>query len=251
MTDIEIKSIKIKSFNTKAKVIGAPQLNLYIEPVSNKVVLDGYKRINYDEYYNLFNEPLIQKLFIPDFVDKIKDSAFVNKNIEQIYIGDGVVTIPYNCFANIKSLKAVKFGNNVKHIKEYAFGNNKNLQVLENMDSITVIGESAFTYCGLESFKAGKCLMAIDKNAFKESALREALLGNSSVTRIGQYAFLTKNFNHLELSKCMKTFYTSSIPQHMKASQIDINSRVEIVADNYSDERNSLIAELKEKMYNY
>ena len=243
VSEIEKKSIKILNFNEKARLIGLPQLSMNIIPVSQQVICNFIDP-------DLAVTTKINKLIIPDFVEKIQVNAFYNRRIEEVYIGNSVRKIPEHCFLGVKELKYVKFGNNTTEIEDGSFGETRELQQLDNMNNIKIIGACAFYRSGIRIFKAGEELQIIKGSAFEKSKLEKVYLGESHVNKIGDKAFAQTNLRFLELSRYIKEFSTSCIPSDIKSNEIVIHSKFNIRLDKYSDSMKQLKAELYERMSN-
>ena len=100
----------------------------------------------------------LEEVVIPDSVTNIEVGemgfgAFaLCDQLERVTIGNGLKTIPRNCFEGCGELRTVKFGKNVTTIEDYAFDDCWLPGDLVIPDTVTTIGKYAFR---LESVKGG------------------------------------------------------------------------------------------------
>ena len=169
---------------------------------------------------NLYlNDKLLTDLVIPDSVKDIGDYTFYScKSLTSVTIPDGVKAIGTSAFEDCTGLASITIGNGVKSIGENAFYNCKNLKgvyitdiatwcgtyfynfysnpmcftgnlylngkLLTDLvipDSVTSIGDSAFSYCkNLTSITIGKGVASINASAFARSTKLKSITVSES-----------------------------------------------------------------------
>ncbi len=177
---------------------------------------------------NTATEIIIPKYHKGKLVTKIVDAAFMgNKNITDVTISEGVLTIGNSAFKNCTSLKAVNIPGTVTKIGEYAFydcaltsvtlpsGLEKieaysfyrcsQLSEIEIPDSVTSIGEGAFAECTLaEKLSLSASLKTIGERAFYNLKKLEYVGLTTTVETIGANAFDVDG--SLEIERTIKIY---------------------------------------------
>ena len=154
-----------------------------------------------------FRETAITEVLLPAGMTELGDIAFedcvklnsikVNGTIDEV--SNGGLSNPFvNAGAESDSL-TVEFGSGVKKIATNMFNTNKNYESGNGRyahitkaviaDSVTVVGDSAFSGCyDLKDVSWGSGLTAIGRSAFRETAITEVLLP-AGMTELGDIAF--------------------------------------------------------------
>ena len=168
-----------------------------------------------------FDARTMTEVTIPESVTYIGDNAFRIYNLRTVnfnasnctYCGQGPYnntgsyneTIYRNVFGDYPSpynyVSTVNFGDNVKRIPVYAFYGCKRLKSIIIPDSVTIIGDYAFSGCSdsLSAVVIGNGVTTIGNYAFKGCrSLHHLTLGNS-VTSIGVEAFYDSYLCPLEI----------------------------------------------------
>ena len=124
-----------------------------------------------------------------DFGDEDNPSQpFSGTNISTINIGSSVKRIPGHFAAGMFDLTNIDIPNSVTSIGDYAFS----VSGLTNVKlgcSITTIGNHAFEYCGIKSVTIPNSVISIGNDAFFNCSGLTSIDIPNSVTTIGDYAF--------------------------------------------------------------
>ena len=149
--------------------------------------------IGYRAFYNYSSR---RSVTIPDSVTSIGGYAFedctglttVNWNATAC---TSAGSLDYPIFKGCSNLATVNIGDNVKIIPSYAFFNCKGLENITIPDSVTSIGEGAFSYCmvGLKNIKIPNSVTSIGDYAFYSCRELTSVTIPDSVTSIGEEAF--------------------------------------------------------------
>ena len=121
----------------------------------------------------------------------MKDRAFyVNQNIKNVVIKDGVTSIGADAFSNCKSLTSIKIPNSVTVIGNSTFENCKSLTSITIPNSVTSIGNYAFLGCiRLTSITIPDSVTSIGLQTFAYCESLTSITIPNSVTSIGNKAF--------------------------------------------------------------
>lgn len=157
---------KYAFFNTTSSIfnLNVDQNNNVYKSIDN-VIYSYDLSVLYAAVY--VGEPRI--LNIPDSVKEIAPCAFCNtKNIDEIYIGNGVIKIGEYAFEGCEFLKKIEMGKNVEYIGKSAFVGCKNLDEITIPEKVKVIEESTFNGCNIAKLVISKGVEEIKENAFFE-----------------------------------------------------------------------------------
>lgn len=134
----------------------------------------------------------LESMDLPDNLTSIGVGAFNGcYYFREINIPDSVVSIGDSAFYGCSNVQRLTLGKNVESIGASAFENTMrfNVKCLEIPDSVITIGNNAFKNTNIESVKMGNSVSVIGDSAFSEcSALSEITLPES-VQSIGKEAF--------------------------------------------------------------
>lgn len=134
----------------------------------------------------------LESMDLPDNLTSIGVGAFNGcYYFREINIPDSVVSIGDSAFYGCSNVQRLTLGKNVESIGASAFENTMrfNVKCLEIPDSVITIGNHAFKNTNIESVKMGNSVSVIGDSAFSEcSALSEITLPES-VQSIGKEAF--------------------------------------------------------------
>lgn len=132
-----------------------------------------------------------KNIVIPNEIEGISDirlktglfNAF--NELVSINLGQGVKSIPSNCFRDCTKLESVILGNNVKNIYSYAFYNCTKLSSVNIPDTLTTIDNYSFAYCtSLREIRIPISVSTIGDYAFYNTA-RLVFLIESNIAQSG------------------------------------------------------------------
>ena len=111
------------------------------------------------------------------------------RNLEEVYLNDGITEIPEGAFEVCRSLNVIHLPAKLERIGEKAFYTALDGSVaLALPDTLTTIDESAFAYAGVSEMSIPGNVKKIGKNAFADSTLTSIKL-MPGVEEIGDNAF--------------------------------------------------------------
>lgn len=127
---------------------------------------------------------------VPNGITTISKGAFNNTDIEEVILPESLISIEDETFAyctklrkvTIKSNKLVKIGN-------YAFHDTANLENIILPDSVSNIGQSAFSGCGLVSMNMPDNMRTIQQRTFFECTKLQYVENMQNITKIEEFAF--------------------------------------------------------------
>ena len=185
--------------------------------------LNGYQEEGF--YYTssakdtlLYVDADLTKAIIPDCVTVVKDYAFAScKSMTSITMGAGITWLAENAFSGcsadtlyynavfftgftgfqnqtkkygLDSIKAVVFSRPIVFFPEFLIRKNKNLSYVDLGDSLSSIGDYAFSNCSnLVSVRIGDAVATIGNDAFYNCSSLVSVEIPNSVTSIGSSAF--------------------------------------------------------------
>ena len=144
-----------------------------------------------------FNDTLV----IPETITNMDGTALVDTKFKYITIPDNVIC--ENLFINNINLLELNLGSGVKSIEYFACPKLKSLII---PDSVTSLGEGAFTECpALTSVVLSQNLEKIPMNCFKDCSGISSITIPSSVIDIGGYAFYGTSITELVIPSSVKS----------------------------------------------
>ena len=130
------------------------------------------------------------RILLPQNIETIKSHAFAScKNLKSIIIPSSIKNISQNgTFYNCNSLESVTFLSPIE-INSW-FSSNQSIKTVFIGDSVTSIGEDAFSGCSsLASVTIGNSVTSIGNRAFRDCSSLASVTIPNSVTSIGGDAF--------------------------------------------------------------
>ncbi|MBO7475119.1 MAG: leucine-rich repeat protein [Ruminococcus sp.] len=217
----------------------------------------------------------VRTLILEGNVKEIGYMAFSELPIENIEIGEGLVTIDYNDFMLCKNLKSIKlpdsletigeasfkcfinlsdvqFGKGLKTIEHGAFDSCNSLTELTLPDSLETIEFSAFGQCkNLTEVKCGAGLKSIERGAFERCYNLKKVTLNEGLESIGDMAFdscyLLEEINIPNTVKKIEigAFYDTSIRKLVLPESIEY---IDVIAFEYLPKKDS---DTEEVLYSF
>ena len=166
--------------------------------------------------YTFYNYKVINSINICNATTSIGWGAFGNCEVEDIYLGTGIISMGASVFDNCKAermtinfnfpghsfdvnnamhwfkglhVKSVTFDNDVTTIGDFVLSSSY-VEHITIGNNVEYIGQGAFAECqSLESVTVGDALTTIDQHAFFRCKKLNNILLNDSLQRIEAYAF--------------------------------------------------------------
>ena len=241
---------------------------LYTDNSPTKVyvpnVIDNYNVASLGE--SLFeNNTFIKKVYLPNGITKIGNSAFKNSNIELIDIKSDSINVGDYAFYEAKrlntingslnnlgdyafykcnSLKQVTLVNNIHNIGDHAFEDATNLSEINIPDGLTYLGDYAFSNSNITSITIPGSISEVATGlCYKCNNLNELTISNG-VETIKPAAFQETNIHSLNIPSSVSKIAETSFSDIMALSSITANNN-----NNYYDViDNTLIDKLDNKL---
>ncbi|MDH6251795.1 hypothetical protein M2347_001522 [Chryseobacterium sp. H1D6B] len=171
---------------------GAASLKSYFE--KKIFIKPGTKTIpdNFAYYLSL------TEAFLPEGIDNIGVSAFMNNKLTSINIPKSITDIGVAAF-QYNQLTSVSIPKSITEINNNVFADNQ-LTSVDIPESVIKIGVSAFSANLLQSVIIPKSVTDIENNAFGNNTLTSIYIP-SSVSNIGEYAFAFNQLTEVTLGE--------------------------------------------------
>ncbi len=141
---------------------------------------------------------------IPEKVKHLSSAFYVNGKVVSVVMGDQVLTIGENAFADCGALTYVKMSKNIKSIGSRAFEKCVFLTGFDIPNSCEYIGSFAFNSCySFTTVRIGTSVKKIGEYAFAGCLHLRSLTLPSSLSQVGEYAFT-------ECSSIIAVFYAGT-----------------------------------------
>ncbi len=252
MTDIE--KFEISDSNVLTKYKGNDSI---------VVIPNGVKEI---DRYVFYNRDLLEEISLPDSIESIDETNFVecknlkfneadgvrylgnknnpylvlvsaDKNIKEHDIKEGCKLIKGNAFDHCSELVRISIPSSVRHIGFMAFYNCYALSELKFLEGVEKICSCAFENCSIERLRLPNSLKYINRDAFSMVSLKEVTIPNG-IVHIGCGAFAHNDIKYNEYEEGYyfgsdKNPYLCFVkPKDKNASHIDIHKSCKIIYSN-------------------
>ncbi len=129
---------------------------------------------------------------IPEGVERISDSAFVNcTKLVSVSIPNSVREIGYSAFMNCEKLESVEMPDGLTSISSWAFQGCSSLESITIPEGVVSIGQNAFAGCtSLAQVNIPEGVNTISSGAFQGCNSLSQVTIPENVTYIGDYAFM-------------------------------------------------------------
>ena len=160
---------------------------------------DGVSSI-YD--YAFYGCVSLTSMVLPESVSYIGTAAFFNcTGLSSITLPRGFVNIDAMAFTNCSSLTAINMPDRVPNIEYATFAGCENLTSINIPNTVTMIGDSAFWNCAIQSIDIPNKITTIGAGAFEGCSKLSFLSLGENITKYGDNAFadcpsLTTIFNY-------------------------------------------------------
>jgi len=180
-----------------------------------------------------FEDSSIQRITIPEGIQKIESEAFAYSDIKEIVIPSTVLEIGDNAFQNCNSLTNVILQEGIEKIGVGAFQNDINLVEISLPNSLEYLGESSFLNCkSLTSITIPNKVTKIYRNTFKNCTSLNKIHLHDDITSIQEGSF--ENVSSLEsltLPSRITEIYQNTFSGCSSLKTIYIPEEVEIIGE--------------------
>lgn len=161
---------------------------------------------------DFFKGLTIEKITIPEGVEKIDDGALKYCCMDELVLPDSIKYIGKEAFLG-SGFKSVTIPDSITEIKEGTFKNCLSLKTVNLPDGITAIGDNAFLDCqSLSTVNFPEGLERIGESAFDGCRHLETIKLPESLKEIGENAFFYSYIKELILPDTMTEFDTLPFP---------------------------------------
>lgn len=180
-----------------------------------------------------FRDSSIQKVTIPDGIQRIESEAFAYSDIQEIVIPSTVLEIGDNAFQNCNSLTKVTLQEGLKKIGVGAFQNDINLIEVSLPSSLEYLGESSFLNCkSLVSVTIPNKVTKIYRNTFKNCTSLNKIHLHDDITSIQEGSFENaSSLESLTLPSKITEIYRNTFSGCSSLKTIYIPEKVEIIGE--------------------
>ncbi len=166
---------------------------------------------------------------MPDSVEEIGRTAFMNSNLSEVVVSNKVEDIVYYAFAESKSLEKVVLPDTLTSISESAFEGCATLSDINLPSSLTVLEQRAFAKSGILKAVIPAGVKVIEYEAFAYSTLDEVTL-SEGIEEIEYGAFEKTKIKSVKIPDSMRkidgsAFYASAL------EEIDFGTGVNYIGD--------------------
>lgn len=132
----------------------------------------------------------------------IGKEAFVDSEVKNVVLPDGILAIGEYAFSELKSLETINFPETLLTISSHAFYYCENLKVVSSFpDSLQAIGDNAFNSCkSLTNFNSPADLIHIGHLAFASAGLTGKIEFYNQIYSIAASSFKDTEINEVILS---------------------------------------------------
>lgn len=181
-----------KEWTVENIVIPSEIDGIKVKKISDNMFMSEEGWINNKEgiVYESFRK--IKSIVIPDGVEEIGNSAFLNcTGLEKVILPSTLKTIGNTSFASCINLTELQIPDGVTSIGVGAFQGCVNLQNISIPDSVTTIGEMAFYWCtGIQNISIPENVTEIKQMTFFGCVNLKTIKLPSTLTTIGEMAIL-------------------------------------------------------------
>lgn len=181
----------------------------------SKVTLnEGLTKI---EKYAFASCKQISEIVIPNSVTQIDEYAFQNcLDLKKVILSESLTRIPSYCFSQCSKIAEITIPASVKTISTYAFFSTGGLKKITFREGLATIGETAFSYTGVEELNFPKSLRSIGKSAFAGCDYLTKVHFEEGIESLGDTVFnVTKQLNEINipasLTKIGKACFTACL----------------------------------------
>ena len=134
----------------------------------------------------------------------IRDEAFKNLEVKEVYMADSVIYIGNAAFQGCKSLEKVRLSQGLKHIGRSAFMDCEKLNNLDLPDSLLEMGEQCFENTGIEYVVIPKYIKALPKKCFWRCDKLKNVVLNNGLQKIEALVFGSDKLARIVIPKSVE-----------------------------------------------
>lgn len=185
---------------------------------------------------------------VPENVKTIKQNAFTNCNVEEVYLPDSVNIIETSAFSRLKSLKRIRLSNSLKEIGKHAFNSCTDLEEIAIPNSIDLINDFTFWNCKkLKYVKLPKELKSIGSGAFRFCSKLESITMPETLSDLGESAFSEcKNLRMIRVPYEVDTIKSKTFENCKSLYSISVARSVKTIYNNAFSGTNIKEADMSE-----
>lgn len=180
------------------------------------------------DYNDVFQKKSINQNIINAF-------EYINNEITEYNIDDSIIGIRSCAFAHCKSLKKIKFSNNLKYIDDNAFIGCEQLEFIELPSSLEIIRTDAFRNCKkLKTINIAKseCTLTIEDSVFSGCESLQGIDIKRPIQFNGKKIFQEcKKLEYLDLQTCINTDISKLMFEKSGIKNIDMPDNIEEICD--------------------
>lgn len=171
-------------------------------------------------------------LEIPPSVKKFDQCAFSGlRSLKSIKVGNGVSSLPNDCFENCTSLEEVKLTDGITTIGERCFKGCTSLKSLHLPNAVNAIGNDCFENCiKLEIIELPSQLAVINDSVFEGCDSLKTLTFGDHIVKVGCKAFKNcKSLDDIHLPDSVQSIGSESFFGCISLKRISFSNQIEII----------------------
>ena len=217
----EIKSVEIPKSVTSLQYMSFDSCDELMD-----VSFEGESRLKSIEKYAFFYCTKLKNVALPNGIEKIGEASFYNTGVVRIDVPGSTRKIEGSSFGSCQYLEDVNLQKGINEIGEAAFAGCSKIVKVEIPDSVTDIGDGAFTVTGLKKIEIPDSVKSIGSGAFRMcTALKHVSIGNS-LCYISDDAFSFCDLKEISIGSKVKCVQDHAFEYNTTLKEISIPKNV-------------------------